>query len=198
LLALRTSKSYVGAANGDHSYEWTPWRRDRITKPTGIFDTYRTIGLTIEFDLSSQCDVQYRMVYQHRLDDVFMALADPTRRAILAHLVPGDASVGELSANFPMTMPAVRKHVRILERAGLVRVRREGRVRRAHLTAAPMRQAYSWMARYRAFWEFQFDQLEAFLASDPTTARGEPRRKRGTRTSAKKHSRKRASGRDAD
>ena len=138
------------------------------------------------------------MVYQHRLDDVFMALADPTRRAILAHLVPGDVSVGELAGNFPMTMPAVRKHVRILERAGLVTVRHVGRVRRTHLTAAPMRQAYSWIARYRAFWEFQFDQLEAFLANDPAAARAAPRRKRGTPISAKRRPRRRAAGRDAD
>lgn len=138
------------------------------------------------------------MVYHYRLDDVFMALADPTRRAILAHLVPGAASVSELAANFPMTMPAVRKHVRILERAGLVRVRREGRVRRARLTAAPMRQAYSWMARYRAFWEFQFDQLEAFLANDVVPTEAKPRRIRAAKTRVKGRARKRAPRRDVD
>ncbi len=102
------------------------------------------------------------MVYQN-LDATFLALADPTRRAILSHLIPGELSVSALAANFPMTLPAVRKHVRMLERAGLVRVRQDGRVRRARLTAAPLRLAISWMERYRAFWEFQFDQLEAAL-----------------------------------
>lgn len=138
------------------------------------------------------------MVYHYRLDDVFMALADPTRRAILTHLVPGDASVSELAANFPMTMPAVRKHVRILERAGLVKVRHEGRVRRAHLTAAPMRQAYSWLARYHAFWEFQFDQLEAFLANDVASTEAKPRRARTVKTPVKERPRKRAPRRDVD
>lgn len=137
------------------------------------------------------------MVYHSTLDDVFMALADPTRRAILAHLVPGDASVGELAADFPMTLPAVRKHVRILERAGLVRVRQEGRVRRAHLTAVPMRHAFAWMTRYRAFWEFQFDQLEAFFATEPVPPANARRHSEATRP-RKRRQRKRVRRRNAD
>ncbi len=126
------------------------------------------------------------MVY-HNLDATFAALADPTRRAILSHLIPGELSVSELAANFPMTLPAVRKHVRTLERAGLVHVRQEGRVRRARLSPAPMRHAISWMERYRAFWEFQFDQLETFLADQArqgsTSKRAPKRRARRRATS---------------
>lgn len=138
-------------------------------------------------DVVPASTIQYHMVYQHGLDATFTALADPTRRAILSHLIAGEASVSQLAANFPMTLPAVRKHVRVLERARLVRVRHEGRVRRARLNAAPMRTAIAWMERYRVFWEYQFDQVEAFLAESDADVRAQ--RRRGTTL------RKRARGR---
>jgi DNA-binding transcriptional ArsR family regulator len=105
------------------------------------------------------------MVYHNsrRLDRVFAGLADPTRRAILTRLATGDKTISELASRFDMTLPAVSKHIRVLERAGLARVRREGRSRRTHLVAAPLREAVDWIERYRRFWEFQLDQLAAFL-----------------------------------
>jgi DNA-binding transcriptional ArsR family regulator len=106
------------------------------------------------------------MVYQQStLDATFSALADPTRRAILARLAAGDRTISELASRFAMSLPAVSKHVRVLERAGLARVKQEGRVRRTTLVAAPMRQAAAWIERYRQFWEFQFDQLTAYLSA---------------------------------
>jgi DNA-binding transcriptional ArsR family regulator len=113
------------------------------------------------------------MVYRYStLDATFAALADPTRRAILARLTGGDRTISDLASRFDMSLPAVSKHVRVLERAGLARVRQEGRVRRTTLVAAPMRQAAAWIERYRQFWEFQFDQLTAYLSAadgSPTT-----------------------------
>src|SRR3954463_5656272 len=98
------------------------------------------------------------MVYQSdMLDATFSALADPTRRAILARLASGDRTISELAARFDMTLPAVSKHVRVLERAGLARVRRDGRSRRTHLVATPLREAADWMESYRRFWEHQMD-----------------------------------------
>ena len=109
------------------------------------------------------------MVYhQDRLDHTFGALADPTRREILARLAGGDKTISELAARFDMTLPAVSKHVRVLERAGLATVRREGRVRRMRLAAEPMREALAWIERYRRFWEYQLDQLAAYLEQSTT------------------------------
>src|SRR3712207_9381060 len=91
------------------------------------------------------------MVYHHaRLDATFAALAHPGRREILSRLAAGDKTIGELAARFDMTLPAASKHVRVLERAGLARVRREGRVRRTTLVAAPMRDAAAWIEIGRA------------------------------------------------
>ncbi|HET9798488.1 MAG TPA: metalloregulator ArsR/SmtB family transcription factor [Gemmatimonadaceae bacterium] len=103
------------------------------------------------------------MVYSDSLDRTFGALADPTRRAILARLAAGDRSISELASRFDMTLVAVSKHVRVLERAGLAEIRREGRSRRTRLVAAPMREAREWIDVYRRFWERQLDQLAAFL-----------------------------------
>src|SRR5256885_3318467 len=109
------------------------------------------------------------MVYHQRtLDATFGALSDPTRRAIIARLADGDRTISELASRFAMSLPAVSKHVRVLERAGLARVRREGRARRTSLVAAPMRDATAWMERYRSFWEFQLDRLSAYLAATET------------------------------
>ncbi|MFI5242498.1 MAG: ArsR/SmtB family transcription factor [Gemmatimonadales bacterium] len=104
------------------------------------------------------------MVYRSRsLDDTFSALADPTRRDILSRLATGERSISELASRFDMSLPAVSKHVRVLQRAGLASVEKEGRVRRATLSAAPMRDALSWIAKYRRFWETELDLLAAYL-----------------------------------
>jgi len=97
------------------------------------------------------------------IDQTFAALADPTRRAILARLARGEASVTGLAAPFRMSLPAVSKHLRVLERAGLVGRSREGRVHRLRLEASPLRDAGEWIARYRRFWEGSFDRLDAYL-----------------------------------
>lgn len=91
------------------------------------------------------------MVYHSRLDRVFAGLADPTRRSILRRLASGEKTISELASRFDMTLPAVSKHVRVLERAGLARVSREGRSRRTALVAAPLREVRDWIERYRRF-----------------------------------------------
>lgn len=100
------------------------------------------------------------------LDRTFSALSDPTRRAILARLASGSASVSELARPFDVSLPAISKHLRVLERAGLLVQRREGRTRRCSLRARPLRQASEWIGRYRAFWERQLDALAEFLDAD--------------------------------
>ena len=94
---------------------------------------------------------------------LFGALSDETRRGILARLAEGDASVGEIAAPFDVSRPAISKHLRVLERAGLVERRRDGRISRCSLRAGPMREAASWIDRYRAFWEHQLDALSRYL-----------------------------------
>jgi DNA-binding transcriptional ArsR family regulator len=97
------------------------------------------------------------------LDRTFAALADPTRRRLLEHLSRGDRCVTDLARPCAMSLPAVSKHLRVLESAGLIRRRRDGRVHRMHLEAAPMKQATQWMAEYRRFWEGSLDRLEEYL-----------------------------------
>jgi DNA-binding transcriptional ArsR family regulator len=98
-----------------------------------------------------------------RLDATFAALADPTRRAILARLAAGEASVNELAAPFNMTQPAISKHLRVLERAGLISTGREAQRRPRRLEAAPLAQATKWLENYRKFWEERFHRLDALL-----------------------------------
>lgn len=98
-----------------------------------------------------------------KLDATFSALSDPTRRAILTRLARGDTSVGELARPFTMSLPAVSKHLRVLERAGLLKQNREGRVRKCRLQAAPMRAADEWIECYRHFWTDQLDALAEYL-----------------------------------
>jgi DNA-binding transcriptional ArsR family regulator len=97
------------------------------------------------------------------LDRTFAALADPTRRRILEHLAHGDRCVTDLARPYAMSLPAVSKHLRVLENAGLVRRRRSGRVHSLKLQAAPMRQAQAWIEEYRRFWEGSFDRLDEYL-----------------------------------
>src|SRR3954462_3182655 len=94
-----------------------------------------------------------------QLDAVFGALADPTRRAILARLADGDASVGQLAAPFSVSQPAISRHLKVLEGAGLISRTRRSTVRLSHLEAAPLRDATEWLARYRQYWEESHDRL---------------------------------------
>jgi len=100
-----------------------------------------------------------------QLDATFIALADPTRRAILARLMEGDASVNELAAPFAISQPAISKHLKILERAGLVSRSASGTRRPVKIEAAPMKQAVDWLEKYRKFWEASFGRLDALLAT---------------------------------
>jgi DNA-binding transcriptional ArsR family regulator len=98
-----------------------------------------------------------------QLDRTFAALADPTRRAIIARLAGGEATVTELAAPFDMTLPAVSKHLKVLERAGLIARSRERQSRPARLEAGPLKEIAEWAERYRAFWEESYDRLEEYL-----------------------------------
>ena len=100
----------------------------------------------------------------HPLDATFGALADPTRRAIVERLTRGDASVGELAGPFDVSLPAISKHLTVLEKAGLIARTKEGRVHRCRLIDEPMRDAVEWIATYGSFWEDQLDSLGRFLA----------------------------------
>ncbi len=91
------------------------------------------------------------------------ALADPTRRAILARLAQGDATVGELAAPFAITLPAVSRHLKVLERAGLITRGRSAQWRPCHLDPAPLRELAGWLERYRRFWEAGLDRLDDYL-----------------------------------
>jgi DNA-binding transcriptional ArsR family regulator len=106
---------------------------------------------------------------KHRLDLTFGALADSTRRAILARLASGDATVGELAEPFSISRPAISKHLRVLERAGLVQRTVQGRVSRCELDASPMRDAADWVNFYRKFWEGQLDRLARFFDDGDAT-----------------------------
>jgi DNA-binding transcriptional ArsR family regulator len=106
---------------------------------------------------------------EDRLDGVFHALADRTRRALLARLVQGPAPVGELAAPFEMTLQAVGKHIRVLEQAGLVSRAIDGRVHRCSLEPGPLREVEQWLALYRTFWDETLEALARFAedADDP-------------------------------
>ena len=97
------------------------------------------------------------------LSNTFAALADPTRRAILARLASGEASVTELAEPFEMSMPAVSKHLKVLERAGLIARGREAQWRPCRLDAGPLKDVAGWIDHYRRFWDQSFDRLDAYL-----------------------------------
>jgi DNA-binding transcriptional ArsR family regulator len=103
------------------------------------------------------------MAQTDTLSLTFGALADPTRRAILARLSKGEASVSEVASPFDMTLAAVSKHLKVLERAGLVERGRDAQYRPARLNARPLKEANAWVERYRGFWEERFDRLDALL-----------------------------------
>ena len=110
--------------------------------------------------------VKYR---SSELSATFSALADPTRRRILERLSGGQSGVTRLAAPFAMSLPAVSKHLRVLERAGLLRRHRHGREHRLELEAAPIKVALRWMERYRKFWEGSLDALAAYLEDSEST-----------------------------
>jgi DNA-binding transcriptional ArsR family regulator len=107
--------------------------------------------------------MSYALTNSERLDATFAALADPTRRAILARLASGDASVMDLAKPFEMSQPAISKHLRVLERAGLILRGREAQRRPRRIEAKPLAEASDWLENYRKFWEGNFQRLDALL-----------------------------------
>jgi DNA-binding transcriptional ArsR family regulator len=99
------------------------------------------------------------------LSVVFGALADPTRRAILTRLTEGDATVAQLAAPFRVSQPAISRHLKVLERAGLISRQRRATARLSHLEAEPLREATVWLARYREYWDESYSRLDALLAA---------------------------------
>ncbi|WP_330437592.1 metalloregulator ArsR/SmtB family transcription factor [Micromonospora sp. NBC_00821] len=110
-----------------------------------------------------------------QLSAVFSALADPTRRAILAELADRDATVTELTAPLPISMPAVSRHLKALERAGLISRTRSGKLRMSRIEAAPLREAAEWIERYRRLWDTSLTRLDAHLAAVQAVSRATDR-----------------------
>ena len=120
--------------------------------------------------------------HSQSLDSTFAALSDATRRGILARLAAGETSVSELAEPCDMSLPAVSKHLRVLESAGLVTRRKDGRVQRCNLVAGPMKSAAEWIEHYRRFWEAQFDSLARFLEdSAPKEKKSWPKQRKSRR-----------------
>ncbi len=108
------------------------------------------------------------------LDHIFSALSDPTRRAILARLALGETTVSELAEPFDMSLPAVSKHLKVLEGVGLLVRERQGRLHLCQIDGAPMREAANWIGRYRRFWDTQLDSLADYLERSNTNNRKNP------------------------
>src|SRR5712691_60661 len=120
--------------------------------------------------------MSYGQLSPHQLDATFAALADPTRRAILARLASGEASVSELAEPFDMSQPAISKHLKVLERAGLISSGQDAQRRPRRLEAIPLAEATEWLERYRRFWEGNFQRLDALLEELQTKPRKRGRR----------------------
>ncbi len=118
------------------------------------------------------------MISSQRLDATFAALADPTRRAILARLASGEASVTQLVEPFAMTQPAISKHLKVLEHAGLISRGRDAQRRPCRLEAKPLADATEWLERYRQFWEARFEHLDALLDEMKNKGKKRVRKKR--------------------
>ena len=126
-----------------------------------------------------------------QLSATFAALSDPTRRAILTRLAEGEISVSELAEPFDMTLPAVTKHLNVLERAGLITRGRDAQWRPCRLRAAPLKNAASWIDTYRQHWEQRLDRLDGYLQALQATALNQPSLKSaGTKVRGAKHVRK--------
>lgn len=111
------------------------------------------------------------------LSAVFGALADPTRRAILMRLTAGDATVAELAAPFKISQPAVSRHLKVLEQAGLISRTRRATARFSHLEAEPLREATAWLARYQAYWDESYERLDELLAKPQEAQQGDQRQR---------------------
>jgi DNA-binding transcriptional ArsR family regulator len=109
-----------------------------------------------------------------QLSTVFGALADPTRRALLTRLTAGDATVAELAAPFRVSQPAISRHLKVLEQAGLISRRRRATARLSHLEAQPLREVTAWLASYRQYWDESYDRLDALLAELKDHPRADP------------------------
>jgi len=118
--------------------------------------------------------IGYEIGSHQRLDATFAALADPTRRAILARLALGEATVNELAEPFSMTQPAISKHLKVLERAGLISRDRDAQRRPSRLAAAPLAEASQWLEQYREFWQTSFNRLDGLLEELKTAAPSNP------------------------
>jgi DNA-binding transcriptional ArsR family regulator len=139
------------------------------------------------------------MTTQDHLSMTFAALADPTRRAILSHLMHGEISVKDLARPFEMSLPGISKHLKVLERAGLIERGRTAQWRPCRLKAQPLKEASGWIEHYRRFWEASFDRLDKYLqqlqAESETSATAKPqvaartRKKTRTRDKRRKHDR---------
>jgi DNA-binding transcriptional ArsR family regulator len=117
-----------------------------------------------------------------QLSSTFAALADPTRRAILARLAAGEAAVTELAEPFDMSLPAVSKHLKVLERAGLIARSRDAQWRPCHLEPAPLKEIADWIGHYREFWEASFDRLDEYLRELKKKEQKEKKHGRGKRS----------------
>ncbi len=115
------------------------------------------------------------MMTEANLDATFAALADPTRRAILARLALGETSVTELAAPFEMTMPAISKHLKVLEKAGLIHRGRDAQSRPSRLNPEALKTAAAWIDEYRKFWEASFDRLDAYLQKLQADSNAKPK-----------------------
>jgi DNA-binding transcriptional ArsR family regulator len=122
-----------------------------------------------------------------QLDATFSALADPTRRAILARLALGEASVNELAEPFAMSQPAISKHLKVLERAGLISRGRDAQRRPCRLVAQPLAEANEWLEAYRQYWQQSFAKLDDLLERMKASQPEEPRSKRANKRSPRKH-----------
>ena len=122
--------------------------------------------------------MSYEHITSDRLDATFAALADPTRRAILARLASGEASVNELAEPFSISQPAISKHLKVLERAGLISRGLDAQRRPRRLEAKPLADASDWLERYRQFWEDNFQRLDALLAAMKTSESKTQQKKR--------------------
>src|SRR3974390_716800 len=120
----------------------------------------------------------YEQMTPERLDATFAALADPTRRAILARLASGEASVNELAAPFEMSQPAISKHLKVLERAGLITRGKDAQRRPRRLEAEPLAEATEWLEKYREYWEQSYMRLDALLDEIKMAERNRERKKR--------------------
>ena len=124
--------------------------------------------------------------FEAQLDYTFAALSDPTRRAILARLALGEATVGELAAPFEVSLPAVSKHLRVLESAGLLERQVDGRIHRCRLAPAPMKDAAAWIEHYRIFWEAQLESLALYLETQTEKDKW-PERKQSSKKRKRSH-----------